>query len=84
MTTTINIRIDAHTKKQAVAVLHSLGLTTSQAISAYFNQIVLTRGIPFEIRIPNKTTLKTHKLAKAGKNIKRFKTPKELFKDIGI
>ena len=84
MTTLINARIDAHTKKEAVAVLHSLGLTMSQAISAYLRQIILTKSIPFELKMPNEITLKTHNLAKEGKNIKRFDTPEELFKDIEI
>ena len=39
-TAQINTRIDNATKKEAVKILHSLGLTTSQAITMFFKQII--------------------------------------------
>ncbi|WP_067583802.1 type II toxin-antitoxin system RelB/DinJ family antitoxin [Endozoicomonas ascidiicola] len=50
--TTVRARIDEALKEQAEDILRKLGLTTSQAINLYFSQIVLQRGMPFEVRLP--------------------------------
>ena len=68
-TTTINARIDSETKEKAVDVLHSLGLTTTQAISLFFKQIIYTKSIPFEIKVPNDETVKTFKKTDAGQDL---------------
>jgi DNA-damage-inducible protein J len=81
MTTTIQTRIDAESKEQAKKILDFLGLTISEAISLYLRQIILCRGIPFEIKIPNKATLEAMHELEAGKGAK-FATAKDLFKDL--
>ncbi|WP_067517405.1 type II toxin-antitoxin system RelB/DinJ family antitoxin [Endozoicomonas ascidiicola] len=53
--TTVRARIDEELKEQAEDILRKLGLTTSQAINLYFSQIVLQRGMPFEVRLPEDT-----------------------------
>ena len=83
-TVTINAKIDSDTKTEAQGILSSLGLNMSEAITLFFRQIVFTKSIPFELKIPNEVTIKTHELAKNGKEIEKFDTPKELFEDIGI
>lgn len=50
--TTVRARIDEELKAEAEDILHQLGLTTSQAINLYFSQIVLQRGMPFDVRLP--------------------------------
>lgn len=37
--------------------MDTLGLTPSAVIKMLYKQIVLTRALPFAVRIPNKTTL---------------------------
>jgi len=81
-TTTINARIDPATKDQVVEILHSLGLTTTQAISLFFKQIIYTRGIPFELRVPNETTIETFKKTDAGKELHRVSGIDELAKEL--
>ncbi len=51
--TTVRARIDEALKTEAEDVLRQLGLTTSQAINLYFSQIVLRRGMPFDVRLPD-------------------------------
>jgi DNA-damage-inducible protein J len=81
-TTTINARIDRKTKSQAVDILHSLGMTTTQAISLFFKQIIYTRGIPFELKVPNKTTVETFRKTDAGKELYRVSGVDELAKEL--
>ena len=81
MTTTINTRIDSKVKEQATKILDSLGMRPSTAISLFFKQIVLHRGIPFDIRLPNKLTMQAIEELESGKGV-RFNSAEELLKDL--
>ena len=52
-TTSVHVRIKEDTKKQAEAILGELGISRSVAIEMFYRQIILNRGIPFEVAIPN-------------------------------
>ncbi len=80
----VSARVDSSLKSEAEKILLTLGLTTPQAIKIFLRHVTLSRGIPFSVTIPNKTTLKAMKDAAARRNSKTFKTPKALFKDLGI
>ena len=56
----INIRIDADIKAKAEKVFSSLGLTPTTAIVLFYNQVIRTNSIPFELKteIPNEITTK--------------------------
>ena len=45
-------RIDPMLKEQAENILSALGIPTSNAIDMFFKQIVLKKGLPFEVRRP--------------------------------
>ena len=45
-------RIEPELKEQAEQVLSQLGIPMANAISLYLRQIVLHRGIPFAVRLP--------------------------------
>ena len=45
-------RIDPELKEQAETILSALGIPTSNAIDMFFKQIVLKKGLPFEVRLP--------------------------------
>lgn len=51
-TANINVRIEAPLKDEAEAILETLGLSRSQAITLFYKQIVLQKGLPFDIKIP--------------------------------
>ena len=51
-TANLNVRIDRELKKEAESVLATLGISTSAAINLFFKQIVLNKGIPFEVKVP--------------------------------
>lgn len=50
--TTVSARIDSDTKQQADAILRTLGLSPSAAIAALYAQIVLNKGLPFAVQMP--------------------------------
>lgn len=55
-TETIRARVEPELKREAEGVLKSLGLNASEAITLFYRQVALRRGLPFEIRLPNETT----------------------------
>ncbi|MCH9770580.1 MAG: type II toxin-antitoxin system RelB/DinJ family antitoxin [Gammaproteobacteria bacterium] len=54
----INARIESKLKKQAETILHRVGLSGAEAIRLFYSQICLQKGLPFEVKIPNKETIK--------------------------
>ena len=45
-------RIEPDLKEQAESILAALGIPASNAITMFYKQIVLQRGMPFEIKLP--------------------------------
>ena len=52
-TASVHVRIKEDTKKQAEAILEELGISRSVAIEMFYRQIILNKGIPFDVAIPN-------------------------------
>ena len=63
-TAIINARIRPELKGDVENILSQLGLTTTQAITLFFEQIRITQGIPFELKIPNDETVQAMKDAR--------------------
>ncbi|MDD7517220.1 type II toxin-antitoxin system RelB/DinJ family antitoxin [Ruminococcus flavefaciens] len=45
-------RIEPEVKEQAEEILSSLGIPASNAINMFYKQIILQRGLPFEVKLP--------------------------------
>jgi len=80
----VRARVNGKLKHDVENVLSRLGLSMSDVINVLFSQIKLTKGLPFDVKIPNKLTQKTLKESAEGKNVKRFNTVDELFEDLDI
>ena len=51
-TATVYARIEPELKHDVEEILSQLGLTSSAVVQMLYSQIKLTKGIPFEIRLP--------------------------------
>lgn len=56
-TSNIYVRVEPEIKEQAENVLEQLGIPMSNAISVFLRQIVLHKGIPFEMKLPQSKPL---------------------------
>ena len=56
-TATVLARVDPELKKEAEEILSRLGVPVSLLINMLYNQIVLRKGIPFEISLVEKGEL---------------------------
>ena len=54
----------------------------SEAISIYLTQITLNNGIPFEIKIPNKLTVRILKESENRKELHKVSDVDELFQEL--
>ncbi|MFZ1728906.1 MAG: type II toxin-antitoxin system RelB/DinJ family antitoxin [Bacteroidota bacterium] len=68
-TSTVHARIEPGLKEEVEAVFQKLGLTASQAITLFYKQVELRKGLPFDIVIPTKTTQRTFNDTDAGRNL---------------
>lgn len=46
-------RIEPEVKEQVESILSALGIPASNAINMFYKQIILQRGLPFEVKIPS-------------------------------
>ena len=51
-TANLYARIEPELKEQAESILTALGIPASNAITMFYKQIILQRGIPFEMKLP--------------------------------
>jgi DNA-damage-inducible protein J len=64
--TVVRARIDERVKKEAEAVLASIGLTVSDAFRLMMVRIATERALPFQPLIPNNETIEAMKAARRG------------------
>ena len=51
-TSNLYARIEPDVKEQAESILSALGIPVSNAINMFYKQIILQRGIPFDVKLP--------------------------------
>ena len=83
-TATIRARIEPGLKHKAENLFHKLGLTTTQAITMFYRQAMLRKGLPFDVVIPNETTKKTFEATDSGRDLVVCKDADDMFKKLGI
>jgi DNA-damage-inducible protein J len=81
-TETIRARVAPKLKRDAQAVLHRIGLTSSEAITLFLTQVTLAKGLPFPVRLPNKETKRALKEARERRDIETFDSAAEWAKTI--
>ena len=58
MKTQTTIRVEETNYHKAKQILDQMGMSYSQAIGVFNSMIVLNKGLPFEVKIPNTQTKK--------------------------
>ena len=86
-------RIEPDVKEKAESILAALGIPASNAINIFYKQIILQRGLPFEVKMPPAKPVKINTLSETEFNEElekgyadmqagRTKNAKEVFADI--
>jgi len=63
----VQAHIDGAIKEEAAAVLADIGLTVSDALRLLLTKVAQDKALPFDLRVPNATTLAAIKEAEQGK-----------------
>jgi addiction module RelB/DinJ family antitoxin len=61
-------RIEPEVKEQAESILSTLGIPASNAINMFYKQIILNKGLPFEVKIPAARPVNVAELSEAELN----------------
>ena len=61
-------RIEPNVKEKAEDILSTLGISASSAINMFYKQIILQRGLPFEVKIPSSSPVDINTLSEAEFN----------------
>lgn len=78
---TIQVRIDTDLKRKVDVILKHIGMNASQVVNALYAQIAMQRGMPFELKIPNKETLEAIEELESGGG-KRYVNFQEMIKGL--
>lgn len=87
-TSSLHVRVEPEVKEEVEKILDNLGMTSAEAINIYFKQIILTSGIPFEIKIPKysdemiEAIKEAKEIEKHPEKYKKYNSVKELMKEL--
>lgn len=75
----VRARISPALKEKAEAIFDKLGLGHTDAIRLFYQQVLLNRGLPFSVNVPNQETVRALRQVKSRKKLKRYKTAGQIF-----
>ena len=64
-----SMRIEEATFNEAKAILAGLGMNFTDAVNIFVSMVVQTKGLPFEVKLPNAETLQAMKEADSGETL---------------
>ena len=68
----IRVPVEPELKSQAEAVFSELGLSATEAITLFYTQVTLHRGLPFAVRISNAETIEALRQARMGEGLTEY------------
>jgi len=83
-TEAIRPRVEPKLKAEAERILDELGLDASDAIRVFYKQVVLRKGLPFDVAIPNEATRRAMRDVEKGRGLTRYKDTAELREKLGL
>ena len=80
---TIRARTEPSLKTKVEEIFETLGLNATTAINLFYKNVLLNNGLPFDVKLPNKTTQSAIKKARANlKQGKHFKNTEAMFREL--
>lgn len=80
----IRARVEPELKREAEETFSMLGLSATEAITLFYRQVALHRGLPFAVRVPNAETAEAIRQARAGEGITEYASLDALVKEAAI
>ena len=80
----IEAEIEPQLKADVEEIFQELGLTTTEAIALFYQQVALHKRLPFSANIPNKITEETFEKTDRGEDLVSCQNAGDMFEKIGI
>ncbi len=77
----VHVRIDKRVKTKAAKTLASMGLSVSDAVRVLLTRVAAEKALPFEVKVPNATTVAAIREARTGK-LPSFRKVSDLMADL--
>lgn len=74
----LNIRMKPEIKDEAEKILNSLGIPPSNAVDMFYRQIILNKGLPFNVKLPDVKLIDISEISKDQLNNVLMKGIKDL------
>jgi DNA-damage-inducible protein J len=86
-TDTLHIRVEPDVKSKVEETLNKLGLSTAEAVNIFLRQIMLTGGLPFDVKLPRynaetETAMEEARKISSDKSVRGFMCAEDLFNDL--
>ena len=68
----IRARVEPGLKREAEELFSTLGLSATEAITLFYRQVTMYRGLPFDVRVPNAETIEAMRQAIDGEDLTEY------------
>ena len=79
----IRARVEPELKRQAEDLFSALGLSATEAITLFYKQVTMHRGLPFDVRMPNAETMEALRQASEGEDLTEHAGLEDLKSSLG-
>lgn len=83
-TSTVHARIEPDLKNETEELFHKLWLSVTQAITLFYKQVQMRKGLPFDVIIPNEATRRTFEDTDADRNLIVCEDADDMFNKLGV
>lgn len=70
----VRARVEPDLKKEVTDILQTLGLSLTDAVTLFYKMIKLNKGLPFEVKIPNKNTMDAVEDVRLGRDLEEWES----------
>lgn len=77
----VHVRIDKQIKMKAAKTLATMGLSVSDAVRVLLTRVAAEKALPFDVKVPNRTTVSALREARNGK-LPSFRNTTELMTEL--
>ncbi len=81
-TAMVRARVEPELKRQAEELFSELGLSATEAITLFYKQVAIHRGLPFSVRIPNKKTMEAMRQAENREDLLEYSSIEDFREDL--
>ena len=80
----VRARIEPELKEHAEEIFRHLGISVTQAITLFYRQVEMRNGLPFNVVIPTRETIKTFEATDSNQDVVVCDDADDMFRKLGI